>query len=288
MATIERILLPVDFDDASKPIAHQAAILARHHGSEMILLHAITPMTYSFGMLEGNYVPANLDDVRAELIRQAKKSLTGFLSTELDGIRVRRVLHHGDPAHLIVCCARDEKADLIMMSTHGYGAFRRFLLGSVTAKVLHDSEIPVWTGAHIAEHPADNFALRHILCAIDLGPHSVTALRWAAQFAADFGARLTVTYITPAAEQYGPGGYPADPAWRETLVSSARDHINRIQQQAGTKAEIVIQSGDVPPVLNRIVVETSADLLVIGRPAGRLRAAGYAIVRASQVPVVSV
>ena len=41
--------------------------------------------------------------------------------------------------------ARDEKVDLIVMSTHGHGVLYRFLLGSVAAKVLHDSDCPVWT-----------------------------------------------------------------------------------------------------------------------------------------------
>ncbi len=39
------------------------------------------------------------------------------------------------------------------MPTHGYGPFRRFILGSVTAKVLHDADCPVWTGVHLEEAP---------------------------------------------------------------------------------------------------------------------------------------
>jgi hypothetical protein len=40
-------------------------------------------------------------------------------------------------------------ADLIMMPTYGMGSFRRHLIGSVTAKVLHDVACPVWTAAHV-------------------------------------------------------------------------------------------------------------------------------------------
>ncbi|MGA8595805.1 MAG: universal stress protein [Bryobacteraceae bacterium] len=47
----------------------------------------------------------------------------------------------GDPAAAIVKCAQAEQVDLIMMPTHGYGPYRKFLLGSVTAKVLHDSDL---------------------------------------------------------------------------------------------------------------------------------------------------
>jgi nucleotide-binding universal stress UspA family protein len=48
--------------------------------------------------------------------------------------------------------ARESAFDLIMMPTRGRGRFRAALLGSVTAKVLHDSACAVWTAAH-AETP---------------------------------------------------------------------------------------------------------------------------------------
>ena len=57
------------------------------------------------------------------------------------------------------------------MPTHGYGPFRRFLLGSVTAKVLHDVDCPVWTGPHLEQAPQWK-SVRRVACALDLGPHS--------------------------------------------------------------------------------------------------------------------
>jgi len=59
------------------------------------------------------------------------------------------VLKEGDPAQQIVEYARTTDVDLIMMPTHGYGRFRAALLGSVTAKVIHDSLCALWTSAHI-------------------------------------------------------------------------------------------------------------------------------------------
>ena len=48
---------------------------------------------------------------------------------------------------------------------------RRFLLGSVTAKVLHNCGCPVWTAAHPEGEAADKFESRNVLCAVDFGPH---------------------------------------------------------------------------------------------------------------------
>jgi nucleotide-binding universal stress UspA family protein len=289
MLKIGRILLPIDFQDPSKRVVHQAAVLARHFHSEIVMLHVVTPLSYSAGMIEGGYVPANLGDLLKELIHQAQKKLDQALGPEFDGIDVRRMLLEGDPALTIVKTARAEKADLIALPTHGYGAFRRFLLGSVTAKVLHDSDCPVWTGAHLEEEPAREFSIRNILCAVDLSPHSSKTVQWAAQMAAEFGARLTLAHITSGMEIYGPGPYQVDPSWTEALVSSANRQIANLQQEVDTKAEVFIGSGDVPKLLSHAADQTSADVLIIGRPSsGRLRATGYGIIRESYIPVLSV
>ncbi|MBZ5698680.1 MAG: universal stress protein [Acidobacteriia bacterium] len=289
MLKIARILLPIDFQDSSKRVVHQAATLARHFHSEIVMLHVVTPLSYSAAMIEGSYVPANLGDLLKELIRQAQKQLDRALGSELDGLAVKRVLLEGDPALTIVKTARDEKADLIAMPTHGYGAFRRFLLGSVTAKVLHDSDCPVWTGAHLEEEPTREFSIRNILCAVDLSPHSPKTIQWAAQMAAEFGARLTLAHITSGVEIYGPGAYQVDPSVTEALVNSAGRQLANLQQEVGIKAEVFIGSGDVPKMLSHSAKQSSADVLIIGRPAGgRLRATGYGIIRESRIPVLSV
>ncbi len=289
MARISRILLPVDFQQTSLRVVHQAAVLARHFRSEIVMLHVVTPLSYSAGMLEGNYVPANLNDLLKELLRVAQKNLDRALGPELDGLAVRRLLVEGDPASTIVQKAREEKVDLIVMPTHGYGGFRRFLLGSVTAKVLHDSEYPVWTGAHVEEEPAREFAIRNILCAIDLSEHSPKTMRWAAQLAAEFGARITIAHVTAGVDVFRPDGFDYGPVWKQELAQSAARQIAKLQEELGIDGKVFIESGDVPKRLHDAATQNEADVLVIGRPAhGRLRATGYGIIRESHVPVLSI
>jgi len=289
MLKIGRILLPIDFQGPSKHVVHQAAALARHFHSEIVMLHVVTPLSYSAAMIDGGYVPTNLEDLLKELLRQAQKQLDDTLAPELNGLTVKRVLLEGDPALTIVQTARVEKADLIVMPTHGYGGFRRFLLGSVTAKVLHDSDCPVWTGAHLEEGPAREFKIRSILCAVDLSPHSSKTVQWAAQMAAEFDARLMLAHVTAGMETYGPGPYQVDPSWTEALVKSANRQLSNLQQEVGAKAEVFVGSGDVPKQLSQVAKQTDADVLMIGRPpSGRLRATGYGIIRESYIPVLSV
>src|ERR1035437_783110 len=110
MLNLSKILLPVDLQGISKSVVHQAAVLARQFQSEIVLLHVVTPLSYSAGALEGNYVPANLGDLFKELLRTAQKHLDELLAPELAGLTVKRIAIEGDPANTIVQTARDEKA----------------------------------------------------------------------------------------------------------------------------------------------------------------------------------
>jgi nucleotide-binding universal stress UspA family protein len=291
MLSIQKILVPVVFTDTSQHVVHQAAWLARRFHAEMILLHVVTPLSYPAGGLEsGHEITAR--DLHAHIVQRAQKDLDQALQPELDGIAVTRVLLRGDPAHEIVKMARDRNVDLIVMSTHGYGAFYRFLLGSVTAKVLHESHCPVWTGAHLEQAPAREFSIRHVLCSVDLSGHSHHTASLAAEMAAAVDAKLTLVHITASVEIYGPGGSHVDPVWKETIVGFAAKEIAKLQQDVGTKAEVIIDSGNVPELLNRAAEQTKADVLVIGYShlRGHLgdNGNGYGIIRESHIPVLSV
>ena len=97
------------------------------------------------------------------------------------------------------------------MPTHGYGPFRRFLLGSVTAKVLHDAICPVWTGPHMESAPDySTVRFQNIVCVIDLGLHSREVLCWAGGFAREFGARLSIVHAIPSSATRL-GGFYFDP-----------------------------------------------------------------------------
>jgi nucleotide-binding universal stress UspA family protein len=282
---IGKILLPIDLQTSPSNVVTQAAAVARQFQSEIVILHVVTPLSYSAATLSGSYVPKGREDLMAELLRLAQQGLDDYLRPELEGLPVKRLLRQGDPAGEIVAAARAESADLIMMPTHGYGGFRRFLLGSVTAKVLHDSEVAVWTGAHLRQAPEAPFFLNHILCGVDLGPQSRKLVSWAAQFAARFHARLTLAHITAVLDAYAPA--PA-PEWKAALASLAAEQMTLLKADVGSKADLVVESGDVANRLNEAAEARGADVLVIGRHPAHFGGTGYAIVRESKIPVVSV
>ena len=287
--TLPRILFPVDLSERSRGAARYAAALSRHFQSELTLLHVMELPAYMLGAMElAGIVESELAKSREALL---ETQLSDFAAEAFQKLAVRRLIHSGDPAHRIVEFAQAEDARLIVMPTHGCGTFRRAILGSVTAKVLHDAECPVLTGVHLPETGRQESPdFRRILCALDLGPQSAKALGWAWQFAAAFGAHLTAMHVTPAFEAHG----ELNAEWQMRLTEQAREKLAAIQASAGAQSDILVTSDDdTPKAVGAYAARLPADLLVIGRgsasgASGRLRANAYAIIRQSPCPVVSV
>ncbi|MGD1098643.1 MAG: universal stress protein [Bryobacteraceae bacterium] len=288
MPNIERILLPIDIPIASLGVIHQAATLARHFKSHIVMLHVVTPQSQAAGVPEDNREQAD-EGLLAVIKEEAQKRQDQSLGPELDGLTIQCMTGRGDAALVIVQTAEEEKADLIMMPSYDF-AFYQFLMGSVTAKVLHETECPVWTGAHVEGGPVQEFAIRNVLCAVEFGPRADITVSWAAQMADEFGAHLVLANVTASVEFWGPGGTYVNEKWKEELVGDASDRMAKLQQDTGIKAEVYIGSGDVPKVLSQAAKQTKADLLVTGcyPYGGLLRTHGYGIICAVPIPVLSV
>lgn len=193
---LAKILLPVDFSEHTAGAAHYARALACRFHSDLTIAHVFQAQNLMFTGEAA--MPATwYEDMRNESQRRLQECYVD----EFENIPVRRLLLDGDPARSIVDLARHDDTDLIVVPTHGYGGFRRFLLGSVTAKLLDDVDCPVLTGVHIQAPPAlEPIFFRHILRAVDFDAAGEKALRWAAGFAADFHSCLTVVHALPPIE----------------------------------------------------------------------------------------
>jgi nucleotide-binding universal stress UspA family protein len=260
MLPLKRILFPVDFSDRSSGAASYAEELAAHFDAELILLHVVEPPEYNTSLADSHRVHA--------------EGFDKFFGQRLQRLRVKRLIEHGDAARKIVECAASQDADLIVIPTQGLGIYRRLIIGSTSAKVLHDADCPVWSGVHW-DHtpPPERIHYRRICCAVDLKPHSVKVLEWAWRFAKAYHAELTLLHAGDS--------------------RSATPQLTRLLETSPSKPEIRVHAGDAATVVASLAAEQQADLLVIGRGAesgilGRLVATAYSIIRRSPCPVVSV
>jgi nucleotide-binding universal stress UspA family protein len=288
MLNIKKVLMLVDFPNPALGVIHQAATLAHQFHSEIVILHVVTALSRGAGVpMEGHGVAGW--DVVATINGEARKQSDKSLGPELDGLTIRPLVIKGDTTQAILETAEQENTDLIMMPSYGH-AFDQFLVGSVTPKILYGINCPVWTDGRVEKLPTQKFMVHNVLCAVDFKPHSHKSVLWAAQMAAEFGARLTIAHVTAGVEFWGPGGSYVNPEWKAALVGDASDHIAELQRDLGINAHVYIGNGDVPKGLREAAQQTKADLVVTGcQPyGGYLRTHGYAIICAMPIPVVSV
>jgi nucleotide-binding universal stress UspA family protein len=292
MPKLSRILVPVEFSPRCRGAVQYAEALSSHFHCEIVLLHVVIPPLANFSSFEAMaYTSAG--DLAREIAENRTAELEAFPCTTPDDTAVRRMVLEGDPTQSIVEFASGEKCDLIVMPTHGYGPFRRFLLGSVTAKVLHDAICPVWTGPHMERAPDySTVHFQNIVCAIDLGLHTREVLCWAAWFARDYGAHLSIVHAIPSSSTRL-GGFYFDPDWRTQLTRTAMERIAYLRQEMEIEASVAIEAGEPPVVVTAAAETLGADLLVIGRGStprahGHLPTNAYAIVREAKCPVVTI
>jgi len=257
----KKILFPVDFSQQSIGAAHYVEAFTGRFDAQLTVLHVIEPPSYN--------------DTLMDRAAQRRERLDTFLASELSYFKVEKVVAEGDPAANILKVATARQADLIMMPTHGHGAFRRFLLGSVTAKILHDADCPVWTGVHLENAPPlDKLEFRNFLCAVNLDAHGKKVFESAQEFADEYRANLTVVHAASLDRE------------------SARRKIAELTGPE-SKASVVLEAGEVSQVVANVAARLPADMLVIGRSPtpgvlGRLRTHAYPIIRQSPCPVISV
>jgi nucleotide-binding universal stress UspA family protein len=140
-----RILVPIDFSEASlRALDHAAALSTRLNG-ELMVLHAVEPIFYP---VAGTVYGVNFDigNVYEQVERSAREQLTRLAGT----LRARRVeakmlLCSGSAAAAIVAHAKKLKVDLIVIATHGRTGLSHLLLGSVAERVLRSAPCPVLT-----------------------------------------------------------------------------------------------------------------------------------------------
>jgi nucleotide-binding universal stress UspA family protein len=136
---LRRILVPVDFSDASRDSTAYAIALASVDNSELCFLHVIEEKP------QPDYVPAELepsDD--PEIVEGAEYQLARFASDlDTDGLKTTRRVLVGRPSREITELAEDSGFDVIVMGTSGLRGISRYLLGSTPARVMRRCKVPV-------------------------------------------------------------------------------------------------------------------------------------------------
>ena len=288
---IQEIVFPVDFSKQSVDACPYVAAVARRFGAKLTLLHVVekpSPADPNSDQLSPEQM-AGLEQQR----HLSVEALTAFQSQYIPHVPSEICVLAGDPATEIVDYAGDSGKRMILMPTRGYGSFRQMLIGSVTAKVLHDAKCPVLTGPHLerAVPAAEWFSLRRILCAVSLNWETDGLLKHSAELARQVGLELTAFHVlSPTEEGMLPLVHPSSPP---LSTESARNALQQALQRAGGLGGVCVTVGEVSREVARAARAHKADMVVIGRGGapdarGRLGSHAYGIVRRAPCPVLCV
>jgi nucleotide-binding universal stress UspA family protein len=270
--------------------------MVRHFSAELSLIHAYALQpAFSVRGPEGALVYdefiAIAPGVAADIRSGAEKRLREFAAGEFPAQHVQTLFEEGEPGSVIHRVIQHQGADLLMMPTRGHGPLRRLLLGSVTAKVLHDVSVPVWTGigSALADHHPQA-ACKSILCALNNSDEAEAVLQAAAALARSFQAQLSLVRVVevppPSSEiDFGPYG--------KELVNAADVWLRELKGRLGIDAPHTVLDTAIAEGVHREAVRRKADLVVVGRGHAqgtftRLWSHLYSIVRESPCPVLSI
>lgn len=133
-----RILVPTDGSRGSEAAVEHALGLADRHDATV---HAVTVVEAPGGLAAFGRAEVH------EHLHERGERLVGAVRDRADerGVDCATAVLDGSPADRIVDYAADEGVDLVVMGTHGRTGLQRYLLGSVTERVVRTAPVPVLT-----------------------------------------------------------------------------------------------------------------------------------------------
>ncbi len=137
MLPVRTVLHATDFSTSARPAYELAAALARDYKATLVIVHVVPPARVFAP--DGIAVPFPIED-RFE----AEARLVRMHPADPGVITVHRVIE-GEVVDELLAAARDARADVIVMGTHGSTGLTRLLVGSVAESVMRKAPCPVLT-----------------------------------------------------------------------------------------------------------------------------------------------
>ncbi|MFC2152842.1 universal stress protein [Bacteroidota bacterium] len=150
--SIQRILVPIDFSDYSVNACRYAIGLAEKLNAEIKLMHVYyNPVVNSMPLTDTYYYQVNMDEIIREIELRAKSNMEEFYGDlkekiekdNIQGVKLDYALVRGIASEEIIAKSEEYKPDVIIIGTRGQGERENDLIGSVTAKIIEDTKVPV-------------------------------------------------------------------------------------------------------------------------------------------------
>lgn len=148
MLPFRRILVTTDFSDTSLEAFPVAAEIASHFDAELLIVHVLpvdTPTPWDIPpYADFGLASLPLPEYEAQVRQEVERRLSAAAAKHAPaGTKVRTFVGRGDAAAEVGRIAEQEKADLVVLATHGWTGWRHLVFGSVAEKILREAPCPV-------------------------------------------------------------------------------------------------------------------------------------------------
>lgn len=131
MSIYQKILVAIDLTEEAPQVLNKALEISKALGAELMLVHVVEPVGYAYG----GDIPMDLTELQDQLDKAAKDQLAQY--GEQYGVsKENQVVTVGRPESEIHRLSKEQKADLVIVGSHGRKGFQ-LLLGSTANGVLH-------------------------------------------------------------------------------------------------------------------------------------------------------
>jgi nucleotide-binding universal stress UspA family protein len=283
----DNILLPYDGSDGAATVLHHASEIAHWAGATIQILYVADTTRDSVTVVEGETVDT-LVRKGEDIVEEATKTLDSL------GVAYKTDIVQGNPAPTIAEYAERYDQDLVVMPSHGREGISRYLIGSVSEKVVRLSSVPVLT-VRMQPDETVEFPYESILIPTDGSPAAAQAADHLVRFAASLDATVHALSVVDDATLgldvrspvAGTDGETAATDAVETVVSKAEtegvtETVSHIEH--GAPAEVIldsIESNDVHVAGMGTTGRRGTDRILLGSVAEKT-------VRSAPVPVLTV
>jgi nucleotide-binding universal stress UspA family protein len=289
----DTLLVPVDGSDHSIRAAEHSVGLARRFDATVHLLNVVDIQAaagpFDAGGVGGEFLAALeeqgqtvLDDVQAAVDDQ--------------GVDLQTAVSKGRPAEAILDYGAEHDAGLLAMGTHGRTGLDRYIIGSVTERVIRQSDRPVFT-VHATDRNQFEDGYDDILVPTDGSEFASAAVDHAVAIAAQFDAHVhAVNVVDINAAAFSPS-YTPPTEILEGLTSAGQEATEAVAsaaREADLAATTEVRKGIPSDELLDYADEADVDLITMGT-AGRAGLSRYLVgstterlLRRADVPVLAV
>jgi nucleotide-binding universal stress UspA family protein len=289
MMNITNILVPVDFSPPSRLALNHGIAFARKLRAHLTVLNVVE--TTAAAMYAFPVESAKIDTEHEE---QARRMLCALVAPEdQDDLDLRVLIRQGDIHSEIVSAIAQDKADMVVMGTHGRGLFGRAFIGSVTQHLLRKVHVPVLTVCHVSRP----LQFERILYATDLSDSSAAGFLSIVELAAVTRSRVTLLHAIDTAKLVSQTRDAIVNVDLAQIRTDADSHLKALSADAASRnipTDVALVEGKPPDAILKAAEDGCSDLIAItiGKKGllerALLGATAERLIREAHVPVLSI